>query len=335
MVTAAPQSKGLMSRVADLAQRAFSALGSGGYDAVKDTGRRTPPNGVLRSEDAELNANDRRRLVSGVRDINRNFTIASWMVRRHLDYVTTFKFQCRSGNPELNTKVEALVESWNRPANCDVTGRFPLSRIVRMLEARRVLDGDVFIHKIRNGLINVIEGDRVRTPIGGISDTSVQRENLVHGIELNAAGGPNRYAVNKRGKPSDLSSVGTFTFERMVPAKHIYHFGYFDRFDQVRGISPMTKRAADAADAKAKDDAERKAKGGEAGEGFKASGKEVLSTFSAAALAAGGAGGSQGVIDELKQQRREAAEARRAREQKRIQEQRDFMRDLDQRLRVG
>lgn len=248
MVTATQQAKGIFGRGVSAARRMFASFGSGGYDAVKDTGRRQPPTGTLRSEDGELPAGDRRKLVSGIRDINRNFAIASWMVRKHLDYITTFKFQARSGNPNLDARVEAIVESWSRPINCDVTARFPLSKIVRMLEARRVIDGDVFIHKMRNGRLNVIEGDRVRTPVGGVTDPSVNREDLVHGIELDDIGRAKRYAVNKRGKPSDLSTVGVFHFERMVPAKYICHFGYWDRFDQVRGISPLAPALNSLAD---------------------------------------------------------------------------------------
>jgi hypothetical protein len=43
---------------------------------------------------------ERRKLISAGRDIHRNFSLAAWMLRKHLDYVSSFTFQCRSGNPQ-------------------------------------------------------------------------------------------------------------------------------------------------------------------------------------------------------------------------------------------
>jgi hypothetical protein len=61
-----------------------------GYDAVESKNRRQAPTGRLRSEDKELLPHQRRKLTSAARDIHRNFTIAAWAIRKHLDYVSTF-----------------------------------------------------------------------------------------------------------------------------------------------------------------------------------------------------------------------------------------------------
>jgi capsid protein len=194
-----------------------------GYDAAESSLRRRIPATSLKSEDHELLPEQRRSLVSTARDLNRNFTIAAWAIRKHLDYVSTFSFQSKTDDAAMNDDIEAFVRWWSQPANCDVSGRHPLRRIVRLAEERRTVDGDV--------RLQAIEGDRVRTPYGGLE--GVMPGALVHGVQVDAAGAAVSYAVCKR-------SFGMgFLFERMVRAEWVVHHGYFDRFDQVRGISPL------------------------------------------------------------------------------------------------
>jgi len=97
-----------------------------GYDAVEAKNRRQAPTGRLRSEDKELLPHQRRKLTSAARDIHRNFTIAAWAIRKHLDYVSTFSFQSRTGSADLDGRIEDLMAWWSRPANCDVAGRHSL-----------------------------------------------------------------------------------------------------------------------------------------------------------------------------------------------------------------
>ena len=56
------------------------------YDATVDKHRRQPPPSSTKDEDLILKPADRRKLVAQSRDIHRNFTIAGWMIRKHLDY---------------------------------------------------------------------------------------------------------------------------------------------------------------------------------------------------------------------------------------------------------
>jgi len=67
------------------------------YDAISGTGKRRQSSPLLRSEDRELWPFQRKQLVANTRDLQRNFAIAAWMIRRHLDYVTTMTFHARSG----------------------------------------------------------------------------------------------------------------------------------------------------------------------------------------------------------------------------------------------
>lgn len=215
------------------------ALGSFGYDAAKSEGKRRPATGILRSEDWELSQLERRKLLSQTRDLPRNFATIAWMIRVHLDYVSTFTFQAQTKDDQLNETLEGLINGWSHRNECDISGRMSLPSIVRTAEARAVIDGDCGIHLLGDGRLQAIEGDRIRTPIGGLPP-GVDPLSVVHGVQINDYGRPLQYVVCKRSKSADFAPNGQdFQFERLVAAPHLYLHGYFDRFDQVRGISPL------------------------------------------------------------------------------------------------
>lgn len=202
-----------------------------GYDATVSGKRRVAPSGVLKSEDNELLESSRRSLTSASRDIVRNFAIAAWAVRKHLDFVSSFNFRSKTGDKALDRRIEELMAWWARPANFDIAGRHPLARFIRIAEARRTLDGDVFLMKLASGHVQAIEGDRIRNgfmPNANAGDTS----KLIHGVKVNQAGRALAYALHNR-------NFNSFVFDRMISASRVIQHGYFERFDQVRGISPI------------------------------------------------------------------------------------------------
>lgn len=214
-------------------------LSSSTYDAVHAKNKRSAPTGILRSEDAELTPADRRKMLSASRSLHRNFTVAAWMIRKHLDYVSTFTFQARTGNDSLDDSLERLVRWWSQKGNFDVTGRFSRHQFTRLAEMRRTVDGDMGVMKLSSALLQAIEGDRIRTPYAGLP-ADYSAADFTHGVRTNAAGKPLEYCICKRGATNDASgATANFEFERIVPARNLCHFGYFDRFDQVRGISPI------------------------------------------------------------------------------------------------
>jgi capsid protein len=183
-----------------------------------------------------LNTNSRKKLVSTTRDIHRNFSIARWMINKHLDFVSTFTFQPNTGNEALDDRLSELMAWWSKPENYDAAKRHGLRRSTRLFEARRTLDGDVFALKLtglRNrGKIQAVEGDRVRDvelPRG----SAVSRQDLTHGVNVNQFGAATGYTVAKR------TGNYSFEFERYIPSAKMIHHAYYDRFDQVRGISPL------------------------------------------------------------------------------------------------
>lgn len=200
------------------------------YDAVEPKGKRKAPAVDHRAEDLILDGSKRAKLTANARDITRNFSIAKWMIRRHLDYVATFDFHMRTGDDELDDEVERKMGRWFRAPNCDRAGRHPFWRMIRLVEMRRTVDGDCGLLKLTTGQLQAIEGDRIRNP-GGATLAGDGR-NWIHGVKTDPAGRALAYSIHRR-------KLGAFEFERTVPAGNLCLHGFFDRFDQVRGISPI------------------------------------------------------------------------------------------------
>jgi len=235
---------GVFDRVKYAAHHVGKAVGFtwySGYDATKPKGRRQAPTGLVRDEDRELPVASRRALLSATRDIHRNFAIAAWAIRRHLDYVTKFRFKAKTGNKELDAKIERLVAEAGKAENFDVAGRHSLAMSVRMSEARRVVDGDIVWYKLRDGKTQVIEGDRIATPYAGLPG-DINPMYVCRGIKCDKAGKAESYVLCSRARTNDIGFTGQdLQFEALLPARLVYLHACYDlgRFDQVRGITPL------------------------------------------------------------------------------------------------
>ena len=207
--------------------------GALGY-AAAEPGRRRMVTPTTKSEDQILDIAKRRIVIEDARDLRRNYALAAWAIRRHLDYVSTFAFQCKTKDKGLNKEIEQFIESVGTARRWDVTRRHSLRRMTRLAESHAVVDGDVGWHLLREGRVQGIEGERIRTPVSIPDGMNVRAGDLVHGVKLNKAGAAAAYVVNRRSKH------GGWEFERMVPEQHLLLHGYFERYDKVRGISPLT-----------------------------------------------------------------------------------------------
>lgn len=206
-----------------------------GYDAADQSPtRRSAPTTSLVSEDVELTRNKRARLISSGRDLVRNFTVACWMIRKHLDFVASFNFQARTGDDGFDDELESFIRFRSKKENADVRGVHPLRRLVRMSEARATLDGDLAWLKLREGAIQAIEGDRIRDP-DRRRRRNLEREKWFQGVRTNAAGRPMAVAIHNRAGRG-------FVFDRVVDWRSIFWHAAYDtthRFDQTRGVGPV------------------------------------------------------------------------------------------------
>ena len=234
IVTAIKSGSSLAAAAIKRAIQSNKPLRHFGYDAVVTDTRRKPPRYDVKSEDDHLNAVQRRKLVSTTRDLRRSYSLAAWMIRKHIDYVASFSFQGKNKNEELNNHVEKLVKWWSLPQNFDVAGRHSLHRFTRLAESSRVVDGDVFLYKTNLGFIQAIEGDRIANISGAELPNRYKISDFKRGIKCSKGGRAQAYIVCNRSKKGTR-----LTFQKVVPAKYIIPFAYWDRFDQIRGISPL------------------------------------------------------------------------------------------------
>jgi len=206
----------------------------GKYTAAEaDAQRRRDPGNTIRSSDDLLDTSKRRRLMEGGRELWRNYSVAAWAIRKHLDYVATFNFQAQTDNDDLNRELESLFNWYNRSDNCDIAGRHTFRRLIRIAEARRVIDGDCFFVLLRDGRIQPIEGDRVQNP--DVSRYSAEdRRKWVHGIKVGQGGRMQQASIYRR------LTHGRYEFERIINASNILQIAYWDSFDQIRGVSPLS-----------------------------------------------------------------------------------------------
>ena len=202
------------------------------YEAGESNTQRRQPSTTLKATDNLLTPLKRKRLQAKARNLQENFSIAAWAIRRHLDYVSSFSFQAQTGDPRLDAELENLVAWYGRAENCDAAGRHTLARFARMAEERRTVDGDVWILKLNSGRLQAVESDRGRDPEQAATKSS-SRGAWVHGGRVGASGRPRSIAVHKR------TERGGYEFEKTIPFRNVYQLGYFERFDQVRGVSPM------------------------------------------------------------------------------------------------
>ena len=204
-----------------------------GYDAVKPSPRRRSASTSSKSEDYELHETMRRVLSSETRDLQRNFTIAAWAIRKHVQYVARADFKCAiPGQKEYNDLVKKFIYNWSRRENCDVCRRHSLKEMLRLIEIHRVVDGDVGILKISNGRLQIVEGDRIRNPNPNPVSPTGDYE-WTHGVKVGRNNQAFKYAIHSRNRD------GHFEFEREVNAENLVLCGYFLRADQIRGISPI------------------------------------------------------------------------------------------------
>lgn len=211
------------------------------YRAVESDTLRRPIYVSSKSEDRELTQRDRQTLISDARDSLRNFTLAGFVLRKHLQTVSYYRFSAGTPDPAFNTELERRVDRWKNRKFCDAAGRHGFETLMYLIESHRAIDGDVGINRLSNCKLQIIEGDRIRNPIG-----SELSDEWVHGVKVNNFGCALAYAVSKR------TTTGGFEHERYISAKNFDLLGYFTRIDQVRGVSllaPATKMFAQVTEA--------------------------------------------------------------------------------------
>ena len=223
------------------------------YDAVVDKGRRRPPSTRIAAEHVILPDSQRKKMLATVQDQVRNASTAAWMVRKHLDYVSRFRFQFRTGKIKTDKLVNRIMDWHGRPGNFDVSGRLGREEMFRLFEAEKVTAGDAGILKVNdNGAFRcqAVESDMITYPkLGamkpgkGESYESLDAKllgavNKNTGIVLSTlrSGMVDKYCICNRGW--DGKQVA---FDHLEAASNVIFGAYYTRFgSQWRGVSPLS-----------------------------------------------------------------------------------------------
>ena len=208
-----------------LVQRFKNAVKAFRYEAVESSPTRRTIYVSTKSEDQELSPQKRKALVSESRDQQRNFTLAGFALRKHLQFVSYYRFSAETPNREFNRALERRLDVWKRRENCDGARRSAFDELLTLVESHRAVDGDVGILRRSDGRIQIVEGDRIKNP----PDADVEK--WVNGVELDRYGVAKRYAIWSRDRN------GTLVYERNVSADVFDLIAYRTRRDQIRGVS--------------------------------------------------------------------------------------------------
>lgn len=206
------------------------------YEATRPSTKRRDPSTIIRSEDRELDDQKRRTLEATGLDLVRNLTIAGWMIRKDIDFCSTFSFQCKSKDRGFNREFEQAMAWWTRPGAFEISGRFDLGAWMQIAHATAILGGDLFVQKFPStARIAAIEPDRVTMPRSGEIPAEIanHRNRWVNGVLPNGANAIQKICVCNRTKG------GSYEYARLLSGKNIWQMGDIGRFDSLRGISPL------------------------------------------------------------------------------------------------
>lgn len=150
-----------------------------------------------------------------------------------------FNLQVRTEDQDWNNLLEELWSEFSRPGNCDVSGKFSLNEILRMIVRRRLVDGGILAIKIIDSnmkipyQIQLAEVDELQGPA---ALRSPQGNAIVGGIEVSDCGKPLAYYLRK----NSFENYVQLEPER-IEAKRVYFLADHSRPSEVREMTPLAR----------------------------------------------------------------------------------------------
>lgn len=211
-----------------------------GYNAIVDKGRRQPPKTRLKPEFIQLGTRDREKLDATVQDLPRNFELAAWMIRLHVEFVSQFDVYANTGDEALDQVIEDLFDWHGRREVFDVARRHSRPEAMRLFEIAKLFSGDCAFLKVKGGSTQAIPGRRIAKPTSPQSKGSKkwkEAEKRVNDRGLVVDPKTGRILQASLCRWSDDGR--TLIFDRLEDWDSLLYDGYFTDFDQDRGVSPM------------------------------------------------------------------------------------------------
>lgn len=209
-----------------------------------DAGSYDRPNQNWRAVNSSADATDRYsrdNVKARARDLERNSDIMNSVTGAFKRNVVGggFQVQAKTGDTELNKKIEEAWKRWCRKQNCDVTGRQSLNQIIRMAVNRKKIDGGILFVKryTEGGLVpfklQMIETDELDS---GTVWPKHKGNKVVGGIEYNEWNRPVGYFI----KQYDIEGYGQRD-PAWVDAKDVIFYFTIRRPTQLREMSDMAQ----------------------------------------------------------------------------------------------
>lgn len=181
-----------------------------------------------------LGESARKKAISNTRDLRRNFAVAAWGIRKHLDYVSDFRFKANGDDQQLKDYLSMKVAEWSTKSRFDQSGRFTLQKALRLMESSRFVDGDIFAYKLRNGRLQFIEADRVKN-LSKPGEKEPKTKTWLQGLLINNK----TQKIEKMRIGERVAGSGQLKYLTDVNYRDVLPLSYVERFDQWRGISPL------------------------------------------------------------------------------------------------
>ena len=217
------------------------------YEATQNTSKRK---GTISRQkphsDVSLNVAKRKKGEYKAQDVLENIPLAGWMIRRHLDAVSSFYVDVDSGvDEDIAKRIKDLFAWHGKAKNFDASRRHSIDEAFRLFELNKVIDGDSLMVKInrqnshRYGAIQLVEGSRITRPsdlppfLSGVDRDGFKKVSE-HGLELDRFGGVKSYIVTRYNNHNRR-----LVYDKRVMARDAIYSGYFNRYCQTRGESPL------------------------------------------------------------------------------------------------
>lgn len=207
--------------------------------------RRGNANWHVLNESAELTDRHYRDIVRArARDMERNSDIMNAVVGAFKRNVVGagYTIQARTGNEELNNRIEGYWRNWCKARNCDVTGTQSFNQILRMIVERKKIDGGILIHKVftSDGLLpfklQCLEVDELDVSIMAPHN---RNHKVIGGIEVNRYNKPVGYWIKEYDPDGFVTHMPKY-----ISAKNIIFIFQKRRPSQIREMSDMSQTVA-------------------------------------------------------------------------------------------
>lgn len=214
---------------------------SAAYDAV-GTWRNSGDWQPIEGRGEQLNAPNRKAARNKARHLERNSeSVNSILKALKRDIVGRgFSLQVRTKDTDWNNAVEDLWREWCRPGNCDITGKYSLTEILKMIVQRKFVDGAAIILKTYDKTraipfqLQLIEVDDLEGPMD-----KMKAENgnlIVDGVEIDKNGKHVAYWLSQY----DYAQM-TAAPPKRYEASQVFYLANYTRPSDIREVTELAR----------------------------------------------------------------------------------------------